>query len=228
MVARKTYAATTVLILFAALLTPSDVLGAYSIGFQSGGTWVNDITGKAVGDVVNVSVYFQSSGDDALTVDGAKGLIAMGLKGTFDPSLGDVTASAVNAAEFEKGPKTAIDNNAGNVTYVGSVDLDTRDPVAGNKGLAIWLGDYSYRIDNPGTNVFRFGDLDPSKPTVAEFAILDEAAGDIFELDPILFGTGLDFTYNLSITAVPEPSSMMLGLSALAFGALVWQRRKRS
>ena len=224
MVARKTYAATTVLILFAALLTPSDVLGAYSIGFQSGGTWVNDITGKAVGDTVTVSVYFQAT-EGELAVDGTKGLIGMGTLANFDTALGDVTNSVVNAAEFVYQPKTAIDNTAGTLSYVGAVDLSDRNPRAGNKGSAIWLGDFSYRIDNPGVNVFKFGDLDKGQN---EYTIFDDDTFDFIELDTILFGTNLDITYDLSITAVPEPSSMMLGLSALAFGALVWQRRKRS
>lgn len=224
MAAKKILAATAALILFVAMLTPNTVLGAYAIGFQSGGTWVNDITGKVVGDTVDVSVYLRAT-DGELAVGGPSGLFTMGTRGTFDPVPGDVTNNVVNNVEFEIASQT-VDNSIGMLTYLGRVDVAARDPVVGNKGDAIWLGSFSYRIDTPGTNVFRFGDFDPSKPTLDEFSVLDEDAGDIFGLDNILFGANLDVTYNLSITAVPEPSSLMLGLSALAIGAAVaWRRR---
>lgn len=221
MAARKILVATTVLILFVALLTPSTVLGAFSIGFQSGGTWVNDITGKVVGDTVDVSVYLQATEGD-LAVGGTKGLISMGTNATFDPTLGNVTGSVVNGAQFDEQPGTDHDNINGTLFYEGQVKLGG----AGVKGESIWLGDFSYRIDSAGTNVFRFGDRDPSNPGVDHFLVFDSQNDDFIPLDNILFGANLDGTYNLSITAVPEPSSLMLGLSALAIGgAVAWRRR---
>jgi hypothetical protein len=149
----------------------------------------------------------------------------MGTRGSFDPVPGEVTNNVVNNVDFEIASQT-VDNNIGRLTYLGRVDVEVRDPIVGNKGDAIWLGSFTYRIDTPGTNVFRFGDFDPSRPTVEEFSVLNEDASDIFGIDNLLFGANLDITYNLSITAVPEPSSMMLGLSALAIGAAVaWRRR---
>lgn len=185
----------------------ADLVVAFS---DNGGDSFIDEALVTPGESIRIDVFAREVGDT--TTLSEQGLAAMGLRGTFDSSFGQV--ESVQVANFLLLPETTIDASGGSFNLAGG------DPTfSGIKGTQIGLGSFSFVANRIGSSAISFADLSPGQGE-SDFTAGESPFDD---LDPIFFSGGR--TFSLTVTAVPEPGSV-LAFSLFAVGGLVYRRRR--
>lgn len=182
-----------------------------TFSLDDGGTFTNSVT-SGVSDSVQVSVFLSQSDPETRLTD--IGLQNFGTRATFNPGSVEISNPTVSnpfVPVFD-----SIDNATGNLELAGL----TFSPV---QSANVKLGEFTLLTSSAGTTVLDFGDFDPSA-SASNFTL-----GNDVDLDPGLFsstGQGSDRSrsYRFTVTAVPEPSSMLL--ASLGGAVLILRRRK--
>lgn len=167
------------------------------------------------GDSLTVGLYLQQFDGETILTD--EGLFSWGLDVTnTSPGIGSIAGAAVNPA---------FDTPNHDVTTASGFEWEFADSsFAGVQNESILLGTFRYEARNEGTSAFTIED----RVVGPGFFNANWFTPSLSSLDEQIFGVGsagnYQFTVN-SVTAVPEPSSILL------FGfvscALVCQRRRR-
>lgn len=189
------------------------------------------------GDAVRISVYLLQQGADTRLSD--SGLFLASFDASFDATKGQVRSIIGKALPFSElapvprntyrfplgndGP--VFDNTAGTLSIGGGIDLDDPRPIPGIGTGEAFVGYFDFELTQPGAVTFTFSDPNPS-PTFANNSLNDNPS--FTNLDGELFannGTSQTTLTLTTITAIPEPSSVML-LSG-ACGIVLLRRRRR-
>ena len=197
------------------------------------------------GDAIRISVFMLERGADMRLSD--SGLVSAGFTARFDPSVGKVNSiiakslpfeAGVNpptaAYRFNQGPDPTFDNVAGTLQINGAVDLNDQRIRDGNypgRGSgAAFLGYFDFELTGQGETTFTFSDVNPtvgfSNNTLNDPRDVDPADKVFIDLDPELFASNGTSATTLTITTIPEPSSVF-ALSAICGVVAIRRRRRR-
>jgi hypothetical protein len=192
----------------------------YVLQFSPTGSSVpaNNFT-TGVGVPLNVDVHIaQTAGDSLLTT---AGIIAMGFRVDFDPSKLDTMAPVTFtfSSDFAVGQESILTSNS--LRIYGGRLIDAL-PVTGNP---ILLGTITLKPSTLGMFTVNVGDNDPSSPDFADFSFGGTSVSD--NLDQRLIGPTTAGVYQFSVTAVPEPSSLVLFGAIAAVGVVARWRKRR-
>ncbi|MDM4014178.1 hypothetical protein [Roseiconus lacunae] len=190
-----------------------------SFSTDSGASFTNAIS-TTVGDSVDVELYLrETAGENRLSNDG---LIGFGTRAIIDPSfitIRDVTFNSLLFSDFSASSGVRIPSE---FSIVGEALIGI-DP----KGSEILLGAFTVDTNAKGTSEIRFGDFDP-RPNRADFAFNDALFTtfdkELFAIDPTIDAADRSRTHALTITAVPEPSSLSF-LAILLFALTTLRKR---
>ncbi len=141
------------------------------------------------------------------------GLVETGTRATFNTGRGQVLS--ISIPQDRLAPRSNFSNASGS----GFVLMESAFDQPG-RGSSVKLGEFVFLASQQGATEFRFGDANRLL-TFSNFTLATVPAG--FDLDPELFGGDRGRTYNLTITAVPEPSLVSLLPCAL----YLWTFRRR-
>lgn len=183
---------------------------------------------SALGATTNVDIFVaQNSGSTYLT---DFGLISIGFSVNYDPSKIELVGASPLAfsASFPRNQDLQI--NSGLLLVYGESQFNSGGanpgPVA-VKGSVIKLGTLSLRTITSGTHNVSLRDYDPASPDFADFGL--GGAGSSINFDQQLFGVNSQGSFQFSvgsITAVPEPSSVVLLVSTV-LGLCGYRARRR-
>lgn len=196
------------------ILTANSSLADLFLGFSSdsGGTFTDTIRGE-VGDSITLGLYIRQTGTETRLVD--YGLLSFGTRATLDNSTVTVRDVDINRALFSDfSGSTKITPT--DFSMVGEALFDA-DP----KGASILLGFFIVDMNAMGTTNISFGDFNPLVNR-SDFALNDDLFTDVDDLlfsnDRLVGSSDRSRSYSLTITAVPEPSSLILApLAVFAF-----------
>ncbi len=197
----------------------------YTIQFSATDASLNHFD-TAVNSTVNVGIYVAQNG--ASTDLTNFGLIAVGFGITYDSTK--IQLDAANpftfSSSFQNNP--AVDaSTPGTLLAISNSAFNQITGPVPFKGNPILLGTLSFQTRVAGNFNLAVGDFDPSQPGIADFGLGGLGASTNF--DQVLFGTNAQGTYQFSagqITAVPEPSSILL-LSSLGMACVGLCRVRR-
>ncbi|MEM1227033.1 MAG: PEP-CTERM sorting domain-containing protein [Planctomycetota bacterium] len=177
------------------------------LSFSPDGSPVNFL--DSVGSAIEIPLFVNQTiplalGEPDLTIDGLAGF---GFIGTVDPAFGQITnftfAPPYIALNFPVFPSSSEVIAGGNLNFPSPT------------GRSIQLGTFTVQATSPGDFVL----------TITDDPIFDDFVTDSFTtIDTVIFPTS-STSYSAIITAVPEPSSMLL-VGVIA-GACVIRRRPR-
>lgn len=174
----------------------------------------NSVNGTSVfvGQSFLVDIYLVETSTSNLS----NGLLGFGFRGTFDSSRLQATGGTTDPVFNFTGSPNA------NISFPGQVDMFGGASVP-PQAAVIHLGQLNFLALSPGSSVILFGDLDSN---FDDFTLND--APSFTSLDSAIFGAGGvgTFGFNVSITAVPEPSSLVTILLTLSL-PLIARSRKR-
>ena len=193
------------------------------------------------GDSIRISIFLLERGGD--TRLSQEGLFQIGLQANFDPALGEVSR-VIGALPLESPTSPfpvyrfdqlydapSFDNGAGTVTMLGAIPPTdfSDDIVPGKRTGSTFLGFFDYQLNVAGTANITFSDpVTSGLNSENNLLALKTGPGPddpLVNLDPELFSNGGVSTSMVTITAIPEPSSVML-LSG-ACGIVLLRRRRR-
>lgn len=177
------------------------------LSFSPDGSPVNFL--DSVGSAIEIPLFVNQTiplalGEPDLTIDGLAGF---GFIGTVDPAFGQITnftfAPPYIALNFPVFPSSSEVIAGGNLNFPSPT------------GGSIQLGTFTVQATSPGDFVL----------TITDDPFFDDFVTDSFTtIDTVIFPTS-STSYSAIITAVPEPSSMLL-VGVIA-GACVIRRRPR-
>jgi hypothetical protein len=185
--------------------------GGFFLSFSADGSVTN--YNVAVGGVVDIPVYLRETVTNNLAT---RGMEFIGVRVNFSNGSGDATlvqAPVINPlfSDFK------IEQSSPTFSIVsGGVPLGATIP----KNSPLLLGTFRFQ-GNLLNNITTIRLADPDR-FGAGFNGDNLLAGPGEELD-----TSINFSETVTITAVPEPSTLILvGVAATSMGAVAWRRRK--
>ncbi len=194
----------------------------YTIQFSATDASLNHFD-TAVNSTVNVGIYVAQNG--ASTDLTNFGLISMGFGVTYDPTKIELVGANPFVFSGSFPADHDMPNSPGKLQVYGGA-TGGGNPVA-VKGNSIFLGTLSLKTLVSGRYNLAIGDFDPANPGLVDFGLHGSAPDADF--DKVLFGNNYQGTYQFSagqITAVPEPSSILL-LSSLGMACVGLCRVRR-
>lgn len=183
----------------------ADMILGFSV--DEGQTFSNTITVNP-GELVVFDIYAREL--NPTNTLSTEGLSNMGTRATFNNEYGSVTSVAVTNSSFNFLPDAGFDNGLGELSF-------TAGTLGAVSGADILMGRVEFSALSPGTTEFLFGDWDPF--------LSDMVSGIGTDLDSLFFNDQLTGTHQFSITAVPEPSSVVL--CSLGLSLFLLNRRGR-
>lgn len=184
----------------------------------------------AVGSTLDVGIYVAQTAPSSALTD--FGLISVGLGITFDPTKIQIDGANpfTFSGNFPSGHDVAFSN--GTLRIYGESLFNNVGANPGPvpfKGDTILIGTLSLQTLVAGNFNVSVGDYEPSAPDFADFGLGGLGANTNF--DKLLFGNNTQGTFQFSagLTAVPEPSSiLLLGSLVIACGVRFRLRARRS
>jgi hypothetical protein len=198
------------------LVISSEANAQLSIDFSTdGGINFGDDLNLTVGDTASVGVYLTD-------LDPNSRIAILGLQSFALNVVTDSTVSSITNATLQS-PYEAVAGGGtfqtdGSFVWEASVP-DTTPPTDAPRGFQILLGNFDVIGSGVGQSVFTATDINPDAAGWRLGERGDSADKDIFGEDE----TGT-FSFTTNVVAVPEPSSTLIGLGLIAFGA---SRRRR-
>lgn len=165
----------------------------------------------AEGDSANIQIYFTDS--EITGPVSTNGLEAFELLVEADTAFLSITGAALQLP-YEQ--VAMVPPAVSSDSFVWDAFGFSGTPI----GDRILLGSFDIVANAAGQTVFTAGDND-----LAEDDWLAGSGGGSTPLDQTIFGPGGSGSFSFTVTAVPEPSSILVGLSLIAFGA---SRRRKS
>jgi hypothetical protein len=191
---------------------------AFVFGDSSGNLGVSNFN-VAVGSTVNVLVYLeQTNGTTGLSNPG-QGLKDGGVGLTFNQAIANVPSTGAITANpaFDTSSKS-VGTGTANLNVFQTSSAPVLAPTSGPTANAILIGSFTFTGVSAGTTATVTTLPHPDPP----FA--NNVLGDGTDIDSLIANSSAVIT----VTAVPEPGSMILtGLAVAGFGAGVLRRRLR-
>jgi hypothetical protein len=188
----------------------------YTFLFTDASGTASNIFTVAQGQTIDIRVYLSQTG--ASTGLSAQGLNSGGVQlNTAAPSIATVTGVAPNAAFDNKSTTTGANAN---VTENQISNPAVKAPTSGPDANRILLGTFTFTASGVNTGTTLTVTAIPSTGTSVN--VIAPGGPDSGSIDGIIQNASASIT----VTAVPEPGSLVLaGLAAAGFGAGVLRRR---
>ena len=185
---------------------------------QNGNTVPSNAFTVAQGSSVNVNLYLtQSNGETRLS---SPGMISAGVALSYNKSIANTTAVTGNSSFDQQSPSGVGTSKAAiNESIVSNPAVTA--PTTGANANRIFLGQFTFQGVTPGTTSLQTSTPHAgSMPPIADNVLNDSPT--FTSIDSLIANASATIT----VTAVPEPGSMILctiAASACAFAA--WRRR---
>ncbi len=204
----------SVILIAALTLLPGRAAADYSFVFaDSTGTYANSFT-VAQGSTVSVEVYLmQTNGATGLT---ASGLTSAGVALNFNQAIANVpNAAAITPNPAFNTSQTSVGTGTASLNEQQVASGPVFAPTTGPNTGAVLLGTFNFTGVSAGTTVTL-----TAQPHPAPFD------NNVLNDGTVLDGMIANSSAVITVTAVPEPGSLLLGgLAAAGLGAGVLRRR---
>lgn len=164
------------------------------------------------GDTANIQVYLTDSAINGPVtgLNDGEGLLQFELFLEGDTNFSTITGAAIEPTYG--GDSDVVDN---------SFTWDASNLVAPSPDSQTLLGNFDVVANSQGSTVYTAGDSD-----LNNVDWLVGSPGNSQTIEQALFGASGTDTYTFTVVAVPEPSSILVGLGCVALAAT--RRRRRS
>ncbi|MEO1616235.1 MAG: PEP-CTERM sorting domain-containing protein [Planctomycetota bacterium] len=216
MTTKTHFLAPTIFLLFAGHCSPT--FAGLTLNFSGdNGASFSDSFDAQVGDALTIGVYIQQTAPDTILTD--DGMVGWGFDLTRDNvALGSVSNAAANSVyDFENHNVTT---STGFEWEYGTTSTDPAD----FRDSQFHLGSFQFNPMGGGSTLFTVQD----RKIGTGFANSSWLTPSASDFDEQLFGSGAtgSFQFSVNVTAVPEPSSLVV-ISGVA-GLCILRRRLRA
>ena len=211
----------TLAVLSVLLFTAGSTSADFSFQFtdQNGNTVPSNAFTVAQGSSVNVNLYLtQSNGETRLT---SPGMQSAGVALTYNNSIANTTSVTGNAA-FDVQTTSGVGTGKASINDSAVVNPPVTAPTSGANANRILLGQFTFQGASVGTtSLVTSTPHAGSKPPIADNVLADSPT--FTSIDSLIANASATIT----VTAVPEPGSMILcSLAASACALAAWRRRR--